>query len=266
MGYTQSIMAMIFPGMDPYLESPTVWSGLHNSLIVYVRDQLRPMLRPKYVARTDERVFVEGPRREIIPDVLVKRGPKSKSRTAVMDADEPVIVRVAQMEVREAFVEIRDRETGQNIVTIIELVSPWNKVPGAGRESYKTKQQEVLASQTHLVEIDLLRYGNHVLAVPEREVGDCRPYDYLACVNRATPPRDEFELYPRRLREPLPRIKIPLADDDADVVLDVQAALAQACEMGDYLEHLRYHEGCQPPLTPDDQAWAAELIGRSGRG
>jgi hypothetical protein len=46
--------------------------GLHNSLIHYIRDQLRPALRPRYIARTDERVFVEGPQREIVPDVLVK--------------------------------------------------------------------------------------------------------------------------------------------------------------------------------------------------
>jgi len=36
-----------------------------------------------------------------------------------------------------------------------------------------------------------------------------RPYDYLACVNRAMPPRDEYELYPRRLPERLPRIGVP---------------------------------------------------------
>ncbi|HUY35441.1 MAG TPA: DUF4058 family protein [Pirellulales bacterium] len=258
---------MIFPGMDPYLEASGLWTGLHNSLIHYIRDQLRPALRPRYVARTDERVFVEGPQREIVPDVLVKHGSsKSAARTAFIEADEPVIVRVAELEIRESFVEIRDRQTGQNIVTIIEVASPWNKFPGHGRKSYKSKQRAILASATHLVEIDLLRRGHHVLAVPELQASDYRPYDYLACVTRAAPQRYEYELYPRRLREPLPKIRIPLAGDDADVVLDVQAALEQAYEMGDYQDDLRYDLPCQPPLPPENQEWAAEQIARAASG
>jgi hypothetical protein len=78
------------------------------------------------------------------------------ARTPVIDADEPVIVRVADLEIHETYVEIRDRETGEIVVTVIELTSPWNKFPGPGRELYKKKQKEILASQSHLVEIDLL--------------------------------------------------------------------------------------------------------------
>ena len=128
---------MIFPGMDPYLEAPGRWPGLHNSLAVYIRDQLQPLLRPKYVATIEERVFVEGPQREIISDVLVRQAPRRPTtRTPVIDADEPVIVRVADLEIHETYVEIRDRETGEIVVTVIELTSPWNKFPGPGRELY----------------------------------------------------------------------------------------------------------------------------------
>jgi hypothetical protein len=31
---------MLFPGMDPYLEDPHLWTGVHTSLIVYIRDFL----------------------------------------------------------------------------------------------------------------------------------------------------------------------------------------------------------------------------------
>ena len=58
--------------------------------------------------------------------------------------------------------------------------------------------------------------------------------DYLVCVNRASGLRDVFELYPRRLRDRLPRIGIPLAEDDADVWLDLPAVLAQTYEAGSY--------------------------------
>src|SRR5258707_1023899 len=83
---------------------------------------------------------------------------------------------------------------------------------GRGRESYKEKQGEVLRGAAHLIEIDLLRAGPHVLAVPEYAARRKAPdYDYLVCVNRARDPRYNYELYPRRVRERLPRVRVPLA-------------------------------------------------------
>jgi len=37
-------MSMIFPGMDPYLENPQLWPGVHTRLIVYLADQLQLLL------------------------------------------------------------------------------------------------------------------------------------------------------------------------------------------------------------------------------
>jgi Protein of unknown function (DUF4058) len=54
-------LAMIFPGMDPYLEEPLLWPDVHASFIVYLREHLRPLLRPRYVIAVKSRVFVEGP-------------------------------------------------------------------------------------------------------------------------------------------------------------------------------------------------------------
>jgi hypothetical protein len=53
-------MAMILPGMDPYLENPQVFPGIHGPMAVYLRDQLTPRIRPRYVASVGERVYVEG--------------------------------------------------------------------------------------------------------------------------------------------------------------------------------------------------------------
>jgi hypothetical protein len=46
------------------LEDPQIWSGVLARFIVYLCDQLQPMLRPRYIASVDERVFVEGPDRQ----------------------------------------------------------------------------------------------------------------------------------------------------------------------------------------------------------
>jgi hypothetical protein len=117
------------------------------------------------------------------------------------------------------------------------------------------KQQEVVHSEAHLVEIDLLRYGPHVLAVPESQVRGRFDYDYLISVNRANERRNRFEVYARTVRQPLPRIRVPLTADDPDVQLDIRAALEQAYEAGSYRDRIDYHAPCEPPLDPDDQAW-----------
>lgn len=46
-------MSMIFPGMDPYLEVPELWPGVHNILIVNILNYLTPLLRPRYIAAVE---------------------------------------------------------------------------------------------------------------------------------------------------------------------------------------------------------------------
>jgi hypothetical protein len=255
-------MSMIFPGMDPYLEDPQIWHGVHNSLIVYIRDHLQPLLRPRYIAALEDRVFVEGPDREIIPDVWLRRSNgRSGGQAAVLaTGNAPVIVEAHELEIHETYIEILDRQSGQRVVTTLEVVSPTNKYAGHGRALYVDKQREVRASPVHLVEIDLLRTGPHVLAVPEwlaRSQGD---YDYLICVNRAVGRRTKFELYPCALRQPLPPIRVPLAEGDPDVILDLQAVLAHTYEAGSYRDRLNYGAPGVPPLAPEDQEWASQRI------
>jgi len=265
---------MIFPGMDPYLEKPNLWLGLHTSLIVYFRNRLQPLLRPRYIASIEERVFVEGASRERVPDVWIKRrrkprimaaGKVAAGKVAVMDADEPVVVKDPVLEVHQRYLAILDNENEQAVVTVIELVSPSNKYEGPGQDSYLAKQREIRESTTHLVEIDLLRTGRHVLAVSEIIAREHGPYDYLACVNRAAGERDEFDLYPRTLRERLPRVRIPLRGKDPDVVLDVQAAIEQAYNDACYDARIDYTKPCRPRLSPENQAWANQLIRKTFR-
>ena len=85
-------------------------------------------------------------------------------------------------------------------------------------------------------------------------------YNYLVCVNRGVEARDTFELYPRRLRERLPRLRVPLAGSDPDVVLDLQAVFAKAYEAGSYADRIHYDQPCTPSLRADDQAWADQRI------
>jgi hypothetical protein len=147
---------------------------------------------------------------------------------------------VQPLEVHENFIELLDRQSGLQVVTVIQAVSPTNKFTGPGHDSYVAKQREVRQSQAHLVEIDLLRAGEHVLVVPEWIVRGRQPYDYLVCVNRAGGLRAKVEYFARRLRQPLPTIRIPLAEGDPDGPLDLEAVVAHTYEAGAYGDRLRY--------------------------
>jgi hypothetical protein len=251
-----------FPGMDPYLEHPILWESIHARLIVAIANQLQPRLDPRYVASIEERVFVEGPQRRI-PDVWIQKaaddGNAGAVGVALAEADAAMIVEVEGLELRETRVEILDAYNNMKLVAIIEVVSPTNKAAGPGRKSYIQKQREVLERDCHLVEIDLMRCGRHVVSVPASLADSLAAFDYLVCVNRWTR-RDLYEVYPRRLRERLPRLALPLADPDPDVVFDVQAALEQVYVESRYARRVRYDRPCDPPLNATDQQWANECL------
>src|SRR4051812_9374510 len=122
-------VSMIFPGMDPYLEHPATWPGVHRAMVVYLSDALQPRLDPRYVATIRERVF-EGPR----CDVLFKRSRSDVGRggVAVLEGDVPVLVRVSVEEIHESHIAIVDLQSEQRVVTVIEVVSPTNKYAGPG--------------------------------------------------------------------------------------------------------------------------------------
>jgi len=253
---------MIFPGMDPYLEAPLVWPDVHSRLIVYLAEHLRPMLRPRYVVSVQTRVFIEGPNQERFPDVGIRRTLAARPATGapVLEADDPFEVQAPELEIEETLLHILDLQTNQRVVTVLEVVSPTNKYQGPGRDAYLAKQSEVRQSDSHLVEIDLLRTGPHVLAVPERLARTAGPYDYLVSVNRAEGKRTGYQLYPRTLAQPLPRFRCPLATGDDDVVVNLQAVLERTYEFGGYQDLLRYDQPCIPPLSAENQAWSNRLI------
>ena len=77
-------------------------------------------------------------------------------------------------------------------MTSIEILSPSNKKIGnPGREKFLEKQRETLGSETHLVEIDLLRGGSHTLAVPKDLVtAKAGSFEYLVSIHRYDRPQE----------------------------------------------------------------------------
>ncbi len=258
-----------FPGMDPWLESPTEWPGFHDILIITTVEILQPQLRAMgYYANPGERVWLMEPHRPIYPDVAMiqhVRHPvatRAPSALAVLEPDEPLRVPAPIVEIHEGFVEIFDAADNR-LVTGIEFVSPANKVDFDGRRLYQQKQQELREAGVHLVEVDLIRRGPHVLDIPQRVVEEARPWDYL--VNLARRGSRELEFYAIPMQQSLPRIRVPLKSGGEDATLDLQLAFNRSYEIGPYPERLNYAAAPPEPAFTDDRArWADKLLRTRG--
>ncbi len=258
-------MSSPFPGMDPYLEHPTLWEGFHSRCVVAIANRLQPKLDPRYIACVEERIFIEGPQQRI-PDVWISQSPHVRAPeeteialSAEDDVDTAVIVEVEPLEIHQKRIEILDSYNAMKLVTVIELLSPTNKRPGPGQDSYLKKQHQLLDSDCHLVEIDLLRSGARVLSIPNWKLQQFESFDYVVCVNR-WPQRTRFEIYARRLQSPLPRIAIPLSAPDPDALLNLKATIEQVYDQARYSKRLRYDQPCVPALNQADREWATEQI------
>lgn len=250
-----------FPGMDPYLERPTLWPNVHQRLITYAGDQLQAQLGERYFVAIGERVYLETPERPgYVPDLHLIQRPAPRPAIA-LEADQPDVVVIDVTEVREVYLEIQDAQTGSRVVTVVEVLSPANKRPGAGRELYLRKQSDVLASGSHLVEVDLLRGGEPTVSLPLTRQ---RQSPYRVVVSRADD-RARRELYAVQLRERLPRVRIPLRAGEPDAVLDLGGVFQEAYERGAYGLRAEYERDPEPPLAPEDAAWARERVAASGR-
>jgi hypothetical protein len=177
---------------------------------------------------------------------------------------EPLRIEIPEEEMTQGYIEIIDIASDRRVVTVIEVLSPPNKVPGPGQDLYRRKQQECKEGGVNLVEIDLLRSGPCVLAVHESFVPPSHRTTYRACLFRAGAPWIA-EVYRAPLRERLPAIRIPLRSTDQDVPLDLQALIDQCYRNGGYDEDIDYQRELDPPLAADDAGWAHELVNAQGQ-
>jgi len=253
--------------MDPYLEQH--WRDVHHRLVTYACDQLQPRLPAELRARVEERVFVEGPEAEVrtvYPDVHVTehRKPREPGAVAVeeLTITEPLVVRVPDEPMPQGYIEIVDAASGSRVITLIEFLSPANKVPGDGQKLYLRKQREAQMANVSLVEVDLTRTGYRGLACAQEWIPPSHRTTYQICVARAWKIQ-QYEIYPAALAERLPVIGIPLRKTDPDVPLDLQALIDLCYQNGRY-DNLDYKAEPTPPLDPADATWADQHLRSHG--
>ncbi len=77
--------------------------------------------------------------------------------------------------------------------------------------------------------------------------------------------RPDREVYAWTIRDPLPSIPIPLLAPDPDVVLDLGAVFATACERGRYPRLIDYAAPRTAVRKPQDRARAEGIARRARR-
>jgi len=109
-----------FPGMDPYLEDPTLWPDVHQRLITYIADALQPHIRPRYHARIGERLYVVEVPHIFYPDVVLVRRPApavvpvgEEAASAPEEADAPFRVTIPPLNVENPSWKSSTRREGR---------------------------------------------------------------------------------------------------------------------------------------------------------
>jgi hypothetical protein len=247
--------------MNPYLEHPSLWAGIHHRLITAIANHLAPKLRPNYIVAIEERVYeVNGDTALLVgvPDVSVQSSLSSvratESNLAVVSPTMPIDVLLPMPEIlTEAYLEIRVVET-EEVITIIEVLSPKNKQVGIGRLQYETKRLKILGSATNLVEIDLLRQGNSMPMV-----GNFEQSHYRIVVS-SSEIRPKAALYGFNLPDRIPEFLVPLRIGEPELTIDLKPLLDEIYDQGSYDLRIDYSRPPIPALSEPDMAWVNERL------
>ncbi len=179
------------------------------------------------------------------------------------DADHGTVAAYPEPEY-ERFIAIRSVTNWDEIVTVIEVLSPANKRDGtANRTAYQAKQQDILYSSTSLVEIDLLHGGAHTVAVPWEQLAIRGKWDYLVVVHRPVTAW-HFEYWFCRLQNALPSVAVPLTEGLADFHVDLQIAFDAAYDSGPYSRRVNYSANPPVEMGAASLAWISSWLTDKG--
>ena len=251
-----------FPGMAPYTEARHLWKGLRAQLIGELSThQLPPFLAPAYYVDAEPSLQIHQGR-DIYPDVQIvaEREPTQLQPAGLGLPIAEATAAIAVAPVVEAEDEeesaIFIREAGaERLVTVIEILSYSNKTGGAEKRArYLLKRRELLNSGVHLVEVDLLRWGQRVVAaLPDQ------PYHIL--VSRADE-QPRSRVWSFGLADPIPAAPVPLTGPDEYVPLPLQETYTTIYAARNFRQRLDYRVEPPAPLTEGQRAYIREALAK----
>jgi hypothetical protein len=237
-----------FPGMDPYTEERSLWKGLHTQLIGELSThQLPPLLAPAYYVDAEPSLQIRS-EREVYPDLQVATRPAAAqlqpAGLGLPVAEATAAITAPALETdedEESAIFIREAGS-ERLATVIEILSYSNKTTGAEKRArYLLKRSQLLAAGVHLVEIDLLRWGQRVVAaLPDR------PYHILVSRSDEQP---RSRVWSFEIEEAMPTVPLPLIAPDEYVPLPLQAAYQTVYAARGFRQRLNYQVDPSGPLT-----------------
>ncbi len=218
------------PGMNPYLEHPSLWPAFHKQLIAAAYQVLLPSLVDRYRARITHRWYIS----ELV-----------------------LFTSVTKEEHLEQFIEIRSRIDGR-LITLFDIVSIGNRTTSSGQAAWLATRAHALQERANIVEVDLLTQGRPPVTLDRSKVTD--PYCAVTVSRGISPER--HEIYPGAIQKRLPKFKLPLAADDRDTVQDLQLMFQRAYEFGNFEGQLDFTQAIPPDvkLSQDDRDWLKEFL------
>jgi hypothetical protein len=254
--------------MDLFIEACGRWESFHPQLIGEIHRALAAAVPERYFVDVEVRSYVAIAGTEgkefppFLPDIGITAPPDESSAKrasmAIAEATETEAVSMQAFvatEFRETFIEILESDPEERLVTCIEVLSPSNKQRGSkGWKRYLRKRNALLLGSANLVELDLLRGGTRL---PMMTPWPDSPYTLLVSREQHAP---HCKVWPAHFQKPLPVIPVPLSPPDADILLDLQSALAAVYARSHYDRRLDYSRPLKPELTSDESTWLAERL------
>ena len=223
-----------FPGMDPYLESSSRWANVQHHLLASMQQALMLSVADRYRARLASRTYT---------------------------VEVPLFTSISREEHSEEFLEVRSRADGQ-LVTQIEVITIGQRTTTIGRQMYRAARQAALSQRATIIEIDLLTQGTRPIDLPG---GNTLPTPYSIVITPSTN-SERQEIIPLSIEKRLPRFRFPVAPDERELMVDLQAVFSRAYDLGGFGVGLDYR-GPLPAevrLSPEAQAWVEEWLRTQG--
>jgi hypothetical protein len=258
-----------FPGTNPYLEHPVLWSSFHFRLISAILSSLDSALPARYYTEIKTHTYqvLEGSEEDEEGQWVRNRSadlPAHASRSLDGELSSTSALKLSKcpqsvilpmmVTLKERYLEVRELGS-EAVITIIKVLTPRNKRQGRGRTAYERKRSRILGSMSHLIEIDLLRGY-----VPMTMLGVMQPTDYRIMVSRAAQ-RPKADLYGFNLSESIPSFPLPLKPEDVELIVDLQAIMTEVYERAGYGDRIDYRQSVPAPtLSPAQQQWVDSLL------
>ena len=261
-----------FPGVDPFVNQTDRWPRFRRAFLSELVRQLNEWLPDSAVASLgcrppalcaiacDElsRSSLSGSGHSSSADSSLSVSPEKGCPTSAAASS-------AKPHAANQLVLIGRQSNPDDILTVIEVVTDAHKQTGPLQEVYAASQRCVLDSSANLIEIDLRIAGDRPIPTffLEEFLQELLPEpEFLALVSRSWKRHTAglgYRGYSWSWQERLPTITIPIAYEQGDVPIDLQAVYSAAYDRCYEARPIDYSSAPPAGLSQPDLNWARSI-------